>query len=99
MLDAAVFQGLSWNLLDDFRQLFTYPFMVNALEAGTIVAVMAGGTGRVIVLRPQALPGPTPPGIPLPGAGPPGRGGGAPAPRSLRLCRARAPGLPPVAGP
>ena len=29
----------SWNLLDDVRQLFEFPFMVNAFRAGTIVAV------------------------------------------------------------
>src|ERR1700693_5497949 len=46
MVDAALFQGLSWNLVDDVRQLFSYAFMVNALEAGTIVAVMAGGPRR-----------------------------------------------------
>src|SRR5438045_238821 len=68
MLDAAVFQGLSWNLLDDFRQLFTYPFMVNALEAGTIVAVMAGVTGWFMVLRRQAFAGHTLSVIAFPGA-------------------------------
>src|SRR5947208_1837829 len=40
MVEAAIFQGLSWNPLADLRELFAYPFMVNALEAGTIVAVM-----------------------------------------------------------
>ncbi len=32
-----------------------YPFMVNALEAGTIVAVMAGAIGWFMVLRRQTL--------------------------------------------
>jgi zinc/manganese transport system permease protein len=59
MVEASVFQGLSWNLLDDVRQLFAYPFMVNALEAGTIVAVMAGVTGWFMVLRRQAFAGHT----------------------------------------
>jgi len=68
MLEAAVFQGLSWNLLDDFRHLFTYPFMVNALEAGTIVAVMAGVTGWFMVLRRQAFAGHTLSVIAFPGA-------------------------------
>ena len=68
MVDAAVFQGLSWNLLDDFRQLFAYPFMVNALEAGTIVAVMAGVTGWFMVLRGQAFAGHTLSVIAFPGA-------------------------------
>ena len=68
MPDAAVFQGLSWNLFDDFRQLFAYPFMVNALEAGTIVAVMAGVTGWFMVLRRQAFAGHTLSVIAFPGA-------------------------------
>ncbi len=68
IVDAAVFQGLSWNLLDDFRQLFAYPFMVNALEAGTIVAVMAGVTGWFMVLRRQAFAGHTLSVIAFPGA-------------------------------
>src|SRR2546430_6107412 len=59
MPEAAVFQGLSWNPLTDVQQLFTYPFMVNALEAGTIVAVMAGVTGWVMGLRPQTFAGHT----------------------------------------
>ena len=68
IVDAAVFQGLSWNLLDDFRQLFAYPFMVNALEAGTIVAVMAGVTGWFMVLRRQTFAGHTLSVIAFPGA-------------------------------
>src|SRR5881394_2072416 len=68
MVEAAVFQGLSWNLLDDFRQLFAYPFMVNAIEAGTIVAVMAGATGWFMVLRRQTFAGHTLSVIAFPGA-------------------------------
>src|ERR1043166_6183858 len=68
MPDAAVFQGLSWNLAADVRQLVSYPFMVNALEAGTIVAVMAGVTGGFMVLRRQTFAGPTPSVIASPGA-------------------------------
>ena len=59
MVEAAVFQGLSWNVVDDIRQLFSYPFMVNALEAGTIVAVMAGVAGWFMVLRRQTFAGHT----------------------------------------
>src|SRR5437868_11977086 len=59
MPEAAVFQGLSWNPLTDMHQLFAYPFMVNALEAGTIVAVMAGVTGWFMVLRRQTFAGHT----------------------------------------
>src|SRR3954452_12212350 len=68
MPEAAVFQGLSWNPLTDLHQLFAYPFMVNALEAGTIVAVMAGVTGWFMVLRRPAIAGHTLSVIAFPGA-------------------------------
>jgi zinc/manganese transport system permease protein len=68
MLDAAVFTGLSWNVVSDVQQLFSYPFMVNALEAGTIVAVMAGVTGWFMVLRRQTFAGHTLSVIAFPGA-------------------------------
>ncbi len=45
----------TWNLVSDVQQLFVYPFMVNALEAGTIVAVLAAVTGWFVVLRRQAF--------------------------------------------
>jgi zinc/manganese transport system permease protein len=47
--------SLSPNPIDDVRQLFTYPFMVNALAAGTIVAVLAGVVGWYVVLRRQTF--------------------------------------------
>jgi zinc/manganese transport system permease protein len=68
MVDAAIFEGLSWNIVDDLRQLFSYAFMVNALEAGTIVAVMAGVTGWFMVLRRQTFAGHTLSVIAFPGA-------------------------------
>jgi zinc/manganese transport system permease protein len=68
MPDAALFQGLSWNPLTDLQQLFSYPFMVNALEAGTIVAVLAGVTGWFMVLRRQTFAGHTLSIIAFPGA-------------------------------
>jgi zinc/manganese transport system permease protein len=68
MVDAAIFQGLSWNLVDDVRQLFSFPFMVNALTAGTIVAVMAGVSGWFMVLRRQTFAGHTLSIIAFPGA-------------------------------
>jgi zinc/manganese transport system permease protein len=68
MPEAAVFQGLSWNLYSDLQQLFAYPFMVHALEAGTIVAVMAGVTGWFMVLRRQTFAGHTLAIIAFPGA-------------------------------
>jgi zinc/manganese transport system permease protein len=68
MLEASLFQGLSWNLVSDYRELVSYPFMVNALEAGTIVAVMAGVTGWFMVLRRQTFAGHTLSVIAFPGA-------------------------------
>jgi zinc/manganese transport system permease protein len=68
MVEAAIFQGLSWNPITDLRELFTYPFMVSALEAGTIVAVMAGVTGWFMVLRRQTFAGHTLSVIAFPGA-------------------------------
>jgi zinc/manganese transport system permease protein len=59
MLIDSVFTGLSWNPVHDARELFTYPFMVHALEAGTIVAVMSGVIGWFMVLRRQTFAGHT----------------------------------------
>jgi zinc/manganese transport system permease protein len=53
--DSAV--HLSWNLVDDVRQMLAYHFMFNALRAGTIVAVVAGLVGWFMVLRRQAFAG------------------------------------------
>ena len=60
--------GLSLDLLADFRQLTSYPFMVNALEAGTIVAAMAGVVGWFTVVRRQAFAGHTLSVMAFPGA-------------------------------
>jgi zinc/manganese transport system permease protein len=60
--------ALAWNLVSDFEQLTTFPFMVQALEAGTIVAVMAGAIGWFMVLRRQAFAGHTLSVIAFPGA-------------------------------
>jgi zinc/manganese transport system permease protein len=68
MIEAALFQGLSWNPVSDLQQLFAFQFMVNALEAGTIVAVMAGVTGWFMVLRKQTFAGHTLSVIAFPGA-------------------------------
>jgi zinc/manganese transport system permease protein len=68
MLEAAVFQGLSWNPIEDVRQMLAYPFMVNALEAGTIVGVMAGVAGWFMTLRRQTFAGHTLALIAFPGA-------------------------------
>jgi len=68
MVEAAIFEGLSWNPISDVQQLFSFPFMVNALEAGTIVAVMAGVTGWFMALRRQTFAGHTLSVIAFPGA-------------------------------
>lgn len=60
--------ALSWDLVSDFEQLTTYPFMVQALEAGAIVAVMAGAIGWFMVLRRQTFAGHTLSVIAFPGA-------------------------------
>jgi zinc/manganese transport system permease protein len=67
-IDAAVFEGLSWNLAADARSLLTFHFMANALEAGTAVAVMAGAIGWFMVLRRQTFAGHTLSLIAFPGA-------------------------------
>jgi zinc/manganese transport system permease protein len=60
--------GLSWNLLGDARQLLSYHFMLNALRAGTIVAVVAGLMGYFMVLRRQSFAGHTLAVVGFPGA-------------------------------
>ena len=59
---------LSPNPIDDFNALTTYPFMVNALEAGTIVAVLAAVVGWYMVLRRQSFAGHTLSVMAFPGA-------------------------------
>ena len=60
--------SLSLDLVSDFRQLTTFPFMVHALQAGTIVAVLAAATGWYMVLRRQAFAGHTLSVMAFPGA-------------------------------
>jgi zinc/manganese transport system permease protein len=59
---------LSWNLGSDVRELLSYQFMVNALQAGTIVAVMAAVVGWYMVLRRQSFAGHTIAVMSFPGA-------------------------------
>ncbi len=47
----------SWNLISDFRQMWSYAFFQHAFEAGTIVAVVAGVIGYFVVLRRSAFAG------------------------------------------
>lgn len=60
--------AISPNLVSDFEQLTEYPFMVQALEAGTIVAAMAGAIGWFMVLRRQTFAGHTLSMVAFPGA-------------------------------
>jgi len=59
---------LTWNLVDDIRQLFSYHFMVNAFRAGTIVAVLAATIGWFMVLRRESFAGHTLALVGFPGA-------------------------------
>ncbi|HEY2296292.1 MAG TPA: metal ABC transporter permease [Jatrophihabitans sp.] len=60
--------GLSWNVIDDARQLLAFHFMLNALRAGTIVAMVAGAIGYFMVLRRQSFVGHTLAVLSFPGA-------------------------------
>ena len=68
MLTDPVAAGLSWNLVSDVRELTSFPFMVNAIEAGTIVAVMAAVVGWFMVVRQQTFAGHTLSLVAFPGA-------------------------------
>jgi zinc/manganese transport system permease protein len=59
---------LSWNLVEDVRQVLEFPFMVNAFRAGTIVAVLAAVMGWFMVLRRQTFAGHTLAIVGFPGA-------------------------------
>jgi zinc/manganese transport system permease protein len=59
---------LTLNPITDLRELLTFPFMVNALEAGTIVAVLAAVVGWYMVLRRQSFAGHTLSVMAFPGA-------------------------------
>jgi zinc/manganese transport system permease protein len=58
----------SWNLLADFREMWSLAFMVNAFRAGTIVAVLAAVVGWFMVLRRQSFAGHTLAVVGFPGA-------------------------------
>jgi zinc/manganese transport system permease protein len=60
--------GLSWDLAYDVQLVFSYPFMVNAFRAGTIVAVIAAAIGWFMVLRRQSFAGHTLAVVGFPGA-------------------------------
>jgi zinc/manganese transport system permease protein len=59
---------LSPDPIADLNALFAFPFMVNALEAGTIVAVLSAVAGWYMVLRRQSFAGHTLSVMAFPGA-------------------------------
>ena len=58
----------SWNLARDVSLALEYHFMVNALLAGSIVAIMAGLVGWLMVLRRETFAGHTLSMMAFPGA-------------------------------
>jgi zinc/manganese transport system permease protein len=60
--------GFSWNLIYDVRQILSFHFMLNAMRAGTIVAVVCGAVGYFMVLRRQSFAGHTMAVVGFPGA-------------------------------
>ncbi len=68
MTAPAATSGLTWNVLSDVQQLLSQHFMVNALEAGAIVAILAGSVGWFMVLRRESFAGHTLAVISFPGA-------------------------------
>jgi zinc/manganese transport system permease protein len=68
MLLADATAGPSWNLITDIQELWSFPFMVNAFRAGTIVAVAAAVMGWFMVLRRQTFAGHTLAVVGFPGA-------------------------------
>lgn len=59
---------LGWNPVTDVRELLAYHFMVNALRAATVTAVIAGVAGWLMVLRRQTFAGHTLSVVAFPGA-------------------------------
>jgi len=47
--------SFSLNILADLQEIWRYQFMQNAIEAGTLTAVVAGVTGYFVVLRKSAF--------------------------------------------
>jgi zinc/manganese transport system permease protein len=69
MLTSALTQaGPSLDPVADLQRLTAFPFMVNALEAGTVVAAMSGVVGWFMVLRRQTFAGHTLSVMAFPGA-------------------------------
>jgi zinc/manganese transport system permease protein len=67
MADAAN-PTLSWNVAHDLAEPVEYHFMINALLAGSVVALMAGAIGWLMVVRREAFAGHTLSMMAFPGA-------------------------------
>ncbi|GAA3744403.1 metal ABC transporter permease [Streptomyces tremellae] len=67
-LAAGSLPAWSWNPVADLREMWAFPFMVNAFRAGTVVAVGAGVMGWFMVLRRQSFAGHTVSTVGFPGA-------------------------------
>ncbi|HEX3909200.1 MAG TPA: metal ABC transporter permease [Solirubrobacteraceae bacterium] len=59
---------LTWNVAHDVGKVLEYHFMLNALVAGSVVALMAGLVGWIMVLRGEAFAGHTLSMMAFPGA-------------------------------
>ncbi|MFB7631666.1 metal ABC transporter permease [Streptomyces sp. NPDC056149] len=67
LADAAA-PAWSWNLIADFQQMWSFPFMVNAFRAGAITAVVSAVVGWFVVLRRQTFAAHTVSTVAFPGA-------------------------------
>jgi zinc/manganese transport system permease protein len=68
LVGAVTLSGPGWNLVDDVRQILTFHFMVNAIRAGTVAAVLGAVIGWFMVLRRQSFVGHTLAVVSFPGA-------------------------------
>lgn len=59
---------LTWNVVRDVGELLEYHFMINALLAGSVVALTAGIVGWIMVVRREAFAGHTLSVMAFPGA-------------------------------
>lgn len=66
--DVAFSGPFSWNLITDFQYMWSYPFMVNAFRAGTLIAVAGALVGYFVVVRRQSFAAHTLAMISFPGA-------------------------------
>jgi zinc/manganese transport system permease protein len=66
--DAGIAPVWSWNLLADFQEMWSFPFMVNAFRAGAVVAVVSAVVGWFVVLRRQTFAAHTVSVVAFPGA-------------------------------